>query len=605
MAAAVARRCSRPGWVAAAGLPLLLLALSSTALLPLAGGSTHRQLESRGAAAEVAQLALQGRAGDVRAWFGEHFDSCINQRRLLSVAEGGGLAGGLSQKSAERFWSARLVQSGDAQLEVGDREMARYRLLKPIKNGNYGEVFLAYDNTASKLVAIKKIPRVFHTNKTGPRTHNPARGVWLEITLPAFDEAQRCGQLRLAVATTCPNARDIMSMERVLKPRNRHTFESIYQVYELLEGAPVKYLAQQMLTHSEAERLKLNVFQLLRGLHYMHSANLTHNDLRAKNTMVDAECNLKIIDLGLGRKGTRTPKSNLHFPLRNDVGWYARDMWMLGSTILYLIGGAGQFRMSSTNASDRERAATIIKVLGAPSNQAIDKYGAEEQSVWREAKKTHKQVMPLRARFPNADLRLIDLIQLIMAPDRHPPPLRELLRHSYFADLDQSTIQDAPHGATETLERCPLIDGSSPRRASRGRAAEVVRLALQGRAADVKAWFEEHPESCANQRRLLGVAEDGGLAGGLNPKETKTVLVDARAGVWRQPAANSSVFYSDRKEAEMRKPGCAVLTEIELLQITRHGDDVMNMERVYEVLEALPPKYRPESETSHPLKPSS
>lgn len=62
-----------------------------------------------------------------------------------------------------------------------------------------------------------------------------------------------------------------------------------------------------------------------------------------------------------------------HFPLRNDVGWYARDMWMLGSTILYLIGGAGQFRMSSTNASDRERAATIIKVLGAPSNQAIDK----------------------------------------------------------------------------------------------------------------------------------------------------------------------------------------------------------------------------------------
>lgn len=41
------------------------------------------------------------------------------------------------------------------------------------------------------------------------------------------------------------------------------------------------------------------------------TANLTHNDLRAKNTMVDAECNLKIIDLGLGRKGTRTPKSNL------------------------------------------------------------------------------------------------------------------------------------------------------------------------------------------------------------------------------------------------------------------------------------------------------
>lgn len=71
--------------------------------------------------------------------------------------------------------------------------------------------------------------------------------------------------------------------------------------------------------------------------------------------------------------------------------------------------------------------------------------------VWKEIRKTHQQVMPLRERFPNADKRLISLIKQILALDRHPPTPRELLRHKYFEGMDQSTIEDGPRGVTARL----------------------------------------------------------------------------------------------------------------------------------------------------------
>eukprot|EP00873_Tetraselmis_striata_P014454 jgi/Tetstr1/434718/TSEL_023772.t1 len=427
------RRSLRPG--RAGAVPFLLLAASLTAsfLTIAAGAPPHRGL-SRGDAADVTRLALQGRADDVRAWFEEHPESCVNQRRLVGVAENGGLNGGLSDKLAQRFWS-RTFKDGTRQVQVASGEMHRYKLLRSIKSGSYGQVYLAFDKRAGKLVAIKKIPTVFFPEKRVTSTHNPARSVWMEIELLQITR----------------HSGDIMNLERVLMPRNKQTFVSVYQVFELMESFTPKFKAHRNLTSTEAEQLKLNLFQLLRGVHYMHTARLTHNDLRAKNTMLDGDCNLKIIDLGLGRAMRKTPDSGLHMPLFQDAGMYNRDLWLVGSTILYLIGAAGQFRLSATDVSNRQKAKTIINVLGPPTDRAIDLYGRTEKMVWKEIRKTHQQVMPLRERFPNADKRLISLIKQILALDRHPPTPRELLRHKYFEGMDQSTIEDGPRGVTARL----------------------------------------------------------------------------------------------------------------------------------------------------------
>jgi serine/threonine protein kinase len=41
--------------------------------------------------------------------------------------------------------------------------------------------------------------------------------------------------------------------------------------------------------------------QVLRGLKYMHSANVLHRDLKPSNLLVNANCDLTICDFGLAR----------------------------------------------------------------------------------------------------------------------------------------------------------------------------------------------------------------------------------------------------------------------------------------------------------------
>ena len=42
-----------------------------------------------------------------------------------------------------------------------------------------------------------------------------------------------------------------------------------------------------------------NLYQLLRGLKYIHSANVLHRDLKPDNLLVNEDCDLKIADFGL------------------------------------------------------------------------------------------------------------------------------------------------------------------------------------------------------------------------------------------------------------------------------------------------------------------
>lgn len=43
------------------------------------------------------------------------------------------------------------------------------------------------------------------------------------------------------------------------------------------------------------------LYQILRGMKYIHSANVIHRDLKPGNLLVNADCELKICDFGLAR----------------------------------------------------------------------------------------------------------------------------------------------------------------------------------------------------------------------------------------------------------------------------------------------------------------
>ena len=43
------------------------------------------------------------------------------------------------------------------------------------------------------------------------------------------------------------------------------------------------------------------LYQILRGLLFLHSANIMHRDLKPSNLLVNKNCEVKICDLGLAR----------------------------------------------------------------------------------------------------------------------------------------------------------------------------------------------------------------------------------------------------------------------------------------------------------------
>ena len=80
---------------------------------------------------------------------------------------------------------------------------------------------------------------------------------------------------------------------------NLNEISSVYIVQELLHTDLHQLIQQQQLNE---EHVRLFTYQLLRGLKYIHSANVVHRDLKPMNLLINVEdLVLKIADFGLAR----------------------------------------------------------------------------------------------------------------------------------------------------------------------------------------------------------------------------------------------------------------------------------------------------------------
>ena len=74
---------------------------------------------------------------------------------------------------------------------------------------------------------------------------------------------------------------------------------SLILVEELCESDLHRLIQSHQITVSHS---KFFVYQILRGLKYIHSANIIHRDIKPSNILVDCRSlNVKISDFGLGR----------------------------------------------------------------------------------------------------------------------------------------------------------------------------------------------------------------------------------------------------------------------------------------------------------------
>lgn len=89
-----------------------------------------------------------------------------------------------------------------------------------------------------------------------------------------------------------------MLSQEILQPKEGwDLFEDIYIVLDLMESDLHRIIhSKQELTE---EHVRYFLYQLLRGLKYIHSACVVHRDLKPSNLLINENCDLKIGDFGV------------------------------------------------------------------------------------------------------------------------------------------------------------------------------------------------------------------------------------------------------------------------------------------------------------------
>ena len=90
----------------------------------------------------------------------------------------------------------------------------------------------------------------------------------------------------------------LLTMELAGPPYNKR-FYDLYMVFEHHECDMENIIkSDQQLSEAHAQYF---LYQMLKGLKYLHSAGVIHRDLKPANLLVNSNCDLVICDFGLAR----------------------------------------------------------------------------------------------------------------------------------------------------------------------------------------------------------------------------------------------------------------------------------------------------------------
>lgn len=152
----------------------------------------------------------------------------------------------------------------------------RYRVEKVVGEGAYGVVCAATDTSTGRQVAVKRIRRVLDSAAMATRV---LRELKFGRVLSAHE--------------------NVISVLDVLVPGDRDRFNDVFVVFELMPTDLSRLLRSKTVLHEQ--HLQFFMFQLLRGLHFVHAANVMHRDLNPNNILVNNDCQLRICDFGTSR----------------------------------------------------------------------------------------------------------------------------------------------------------------------------------------------------------------------------------------------------------------------------------------------------------------
>ncbi|XP_057954697.1 mitogen-activated protein kinase 20 isoform X2 [Malania oleifera] len=302
--------------------------------------------------------------------------------------------------------------------EYGDAN--KYKIQEVIGKGSYGVVCSAVDTQSGEKVAIKKIHDIFEH---------------------ISDAARILREIKLLRLLRHP---DIVEIKHIMLPPSRRDFKDIYVVFELMESDLHQVIkANDDLTR---EHYQFFLYQLLRALKYIHTANVYHRDLKPKNILANANCKLKICDFGLARVAFGDTPTTIFWTDYVATRWYrapelcgsffskytpAIDIWSIGCIFAEVLTGKPLFPGKNVV----HQLDLMTDLLGTPSLDTISQVRNEKARRYLTSMRK-KQPVPFAQKFPNADPLALRLLERLLAFDpKDRPTAEEALADPYFKGL--------------------------------------------------------------------------------------------------------------------------------------------------------------------------
>jgi len=178
-------------------------------------------------------------------------------------------------RSRNRIASEGTVMCGGPPPAAASKEKLpeRYAVQQAIGRGSYGSVWEALDRKSGRLVAVKKVTRLF-------RDPVDCKRILREIAI--MSKLNHPNVIRLL---DLPPVADVGS------------FDDLFIIMELCDCDMGKLVRSNVsLAQVHVQTLFYN---MLVGLKYLHSAGIYHRDLKPANCLVNKDCSVKICDFGL------------------------------------------------------------------------------------------------------------------------------------------------------------------------------------------------------------------------------------------------------------------------------------------------------------------
>ncbi|KAF1321106.1 Cmgc/mapk protein kinase, partial [Globisporangium splendens] len=265
---------------------------------------------------------------------------------------------------------------------------SHYVNLRPVGGGSYGIVCSAEDT-------VRKVPLLAGANGNAHDRNADffvtncmdllsvqlrGRKVAIKKITDVFDDLTDAKRIlremkllrHLGVHENVINILDV-----ILIPPNVMDFHDIYIVTDLMESDLERIISSsQPLSDAHFQYF---LYQILRGMKFIHSGNVLHRDLKPSNLLVNSNCDLSICDFGLARgvemahnedlteyvvtRWYRAPELLADCQNYND----AVDMWAIGCIFAEML----RRRPFFTGRDPSDQLHMIIRVLGSPTEEEM------------------------------------------------------------------------------------------------------------------------------------------------------------------------------------------------------------------------------------------